>query len=392
VITVAGSGGSACTGSGTETVSCALGGGPGSAVQLELGEGDDRLRLPGAPGGLSGFVLDGGAGHDAVDFSGRSAPVRASPSSVIDEGAMQAVEEVVGGEGPDLLFSSEGSTVRGGAGDDVLGGGDGAAVLDGGPGIDTVDYGESRGDPITIDLDAGTNSDGDTSLAVEVFRGGSGDDRIAGRDGAADVLEGGSGNDRLDGRGGNDVLRGGSGFNSLIGGAGDDVLESGESDDRLVGDDDNDVLQGGGGVDQFVAGAGDDTVLAADGRSDPEDVDCGAGDDSAAADGADRLVACERVTRSGAGAPPPTSSVPVAPPLTQVKASSAPASRPAGARRTSGSCASPGCLRAAGSPSDAPAPPPVSASAARSRDGRSGSAGAARAPPPPSAGSACPSG
>jgi hypothetical protein len=55
----------------------------------------------------------------------------------------------------------------------------------------------------------------------------------------------------------------------------------------------SDGLFGGGGLDIFNAGAGNDNVIARDGRS--EQVDCGAGADTAITDDPDVRVSCEEV-------------------------------------------------------------------------------------------------
>jgi Ca2+-binding RTX toxin-like protein len=63
--------------------------------------------------------------------------------------------------------------------------------------------------------------------------GGAGDDIITGGSGD-DSLIGGSGKDRLIGRGGNDYLDGGAGDDTLIGGPGRDRLVGGPGRNRLV--------------------------------------------------------------------------------------------------------------------------------------------------------------
>jgi hypothetical protein len=55
----------------------------------------------------------------------------------------------------------------------------------------------------------------------------------------------------------------------------------------------NDGLFGGGGIDSFIGGSGDDNLVSRDGRA--EQVDCGAGTDTAISDDADTRTTCERV-------------------------------------------------------------------------------------------------
>jgi hypothetical protein len=61
----------------------------------------------------------------------------------------------------------------------------------------------------------------------------------------------------------------------------------------FFGGDGNDGLFGGGGLDVFDGGPGDDNVVSRDGRA--EQVDCGAGHDTAISDDADTRISCEEV-------------------------------------------------------------------------------------------------
>ena len=62
---------------------------------------------------------------------------------------------------------------------------------------------------------------------------------------------------------------------------------------RFDGGDGNDGLFGGGGTDEFLGGAGNDNVVSRDGRG--EQVNCGAGNDTAISDDADTRTSCEEV-------------------------------------------------------------------------------------------------
>ena len=120
-----------------------------------------------------------------------------------------------------VVRAAAGSTVAGGAGDDMIYGGTGDETL--------------------------------------IARGGS--DYVYG-DVGDDLLRGGQGNDVLQGGAGSDVLRGGAGQNVLDGGAGDDLIYGGRGSAFIAGGAGNDILRVGSGNDviAFNAGDGMDTV------------------------------------------------------------------------------------------------------------------------------------
>jgi hypothetical protein len=169
------------------------------------------------------------------------------------------------------------SVDAGGNDDTLISGGGVQAVLNGGDGVDTVDY-SSHAQPVNVSLDHVPN------------------------DGGAD--DGGPENvqnvERITGGGGSDLLTGSAAPNRIDGGPGGDVVNGGDGADSLLGSAGNDHLTGSTGPDTYSAGEGNDSVNASDGVG--EDVDCGAGDDGAIVDAADRLLACERISRIGADA------------------------------------------------------------------------------------------
>jgi hypothetical protein len=126
---------------------------------------------------------------------------------------------------------------------------------------------------------------------------------VDGRGVPARVL-GGNGSDGLtadgfvDGGPGNDSV---SGSGRLIGGPGNDWLEG---SGRLAGGRGRDHLEGSGrltggpGVDYLIGARERDVIVARDGSSDQ--VDCGAGRDTAILDGRDMPLRCERLRRRGA--------------------------------------------------------------------------------------------
>jgi Ca2+-binding RTX toxin-like protein len=101
------------------------------------------------------------------------------------------------------------------------------------------------------------------------------------------------------------------------------VLEGTNRPDRIFGTKAADVIRGygggdllvgGAGADQLYGGRGNDTVRGRDGRRDF--VHCGPGRDLAQIDNADKVVGCERISRSRPGStpPPPTNPDPPGPP------------------------------------------------------------------------------
>jgi Ca2+-binding RTX toxin-like protein len=104
-----------------------------------------------------------------------------------------------------------------------------------------------------------------------VFVGTSGPDTIYGTSGS-DAIYGRAGDDSLHGRAGNDVV---------YGGRGDDVIKGGEDNDVEYGGAGNDSMWVGRGADAEYGGPGEDVLhaLADDNRLDI--VDCGAGQDVA---------------------------------------------------------------------------------------------------------------
>jgi hypothetical protein len=133
--------------------------------------------------------------------------------------------------------------------------------------------------------------------------GNPGTDRLSGG-AAADRLVGGPGSDRMVGRGGLDVTSyadHGLGVRVDLGRAGPQGSR-GERDylygiESVIGGRAGDVLIGNAAANTLTGGAGNDTINIAGGGTDT--AFCGPGVDTVRADGDDRLVACERVTRVG---------------------------------------------------------------------------------------------
>ena len=125
----------------------------------------------------------------------------------------------------------------------------------------------------------------------EVLKGTKKADRISGRRGD-DLINGKRGKDRLRGNGGNDTLLGGKGKDRLKGGRGEDRLFGGKGKDRMIGGPGSNQLNMVDGVEQ--GSPGNDVIKARNGQ--PDEIDCGAGDDRVIVDNVeDGVFNCETV-------------------------------------------------------------------------------------------------
>jgi Ca2+-binding RTX toxin-like protein len=203
--------------------------------ELFGGPGDDFLVSAGGDD-----VFHGGRGQDLADFEiDRAMHVDLEEGSATGWGddRLVDVEDVLTGEGDDVVFGSESANtigtedgndvVDGRGGDDEFGLGDGDDVVDGGWGADTLwhSYGAR-----TIDLQAGTSdgeNDHDTLVSMENVVGSLDNDVIWGDDGD-NVISSWRGDDEVHGRAGDDTLDGGEGADALDGGDGTDVCSNGE--------------------------------------------------------------------------------------------------------------------------------------------------------------------
>ena len=125
----------------------------------------------------------------------------------------------------------------------------------------------------------------------EVLKGTKKADRISGRRGD-DLINAKRGKDRLRGNGGNDTLLGGKGKDRLKGGRGEDRLFGGKGKDRMIGGAGSNQLNMVDGVEQ--GSPGNDVIKARNGE--PDEIDCGAGDDRVIVDRVeDGVFNCETV-------------------------------------------------------------------------------------------------
>lgn len=219
-------------------VACELDGELFFEVDVEAGEGDDRITSEIAhrygPEKVSFVRLQGGPGDDSID-------------------AGAAEDTIVPGTGNDRVVA--------GTGYDFIAAGpdpDGPDFYDAGRQGGTISY-VDRDEPVRVDLDGVANdgADGEGDDLVRTFgaTGGSAGDRLFG-DRHRNYLFGGDGPDRLRGRG------------------------------------DRDALVGEVGADRIFAGPGDDWVLDR-GNAGIDVIDCGPGKDLYEADARDIVTRCE---------------------------------------------------------------------------------------------------
>ena len=224
----------------------------------ELGDGDDRLTLSSLPaavfalgtsvqGGAGNDILEGGAEHDAFDGG--------LGNDILTGGG--GADTISGSGGNDRITanSTVGVSISGGSGNDTITTGAGNDSITAAAGADRITSGAGNdqifGGTGNDTVDAGTGNDfvlgQDDNDSI---LGGDGDDSLQGSDGA-DFLDGGTGKDRLFGVGGDDRLVGGTDNDSLFGDAGNDTLDGGAGTDQL---------RGGFGVDDLDGGTGSDRV------------------------------------------------------------------------------------------------------------------------------------
>lgn len=255
---------------------------------VSLGDRDDTLFDWNGP-----TTVDGGIGADALDGNAGNDRLTGGPGNDALRGEL-GDDRLDGGDGDDSL---EGFGLDSGdTGNDTSG----RDVYVGGAGFDLVDY-TARTDPLTLDLDGvaddGASGEGDLIGAdIERLYGGAGNDVLTGSP-AVNWLYGYGGDDTLVGGPADDVLKGGNNADRLFGQDGGDALDGGAGDDLLDGGPGADAFDGDGGF------SGADRILARDGTA--ENINCGAGSDSAVVDASDTTLfsgadGCESVDRSAA--------------------------------------------------------------------------------------------
>jgi len=250
-----------------------LSGSPGNDVYRGR-EGNDVITGGGGSDSFYGDdgndIITGGSGNDRFDGgSGDDALYGVGGSDIFEGG--DGDDLIVAGDGNDRIDGGDGiDDLRGNGGDDLITGGAGADLINGGAGYDIASYANDTAG-ITVDLMAGTASDGDQLAGIEGLTGGSGDDHLIG-DAGGNILDGGAGADLIDGGLGYDTVSF-AGHTTAVTidlslgttSEGDSLISieaatGGAGSDHLIGDAGSNVLDGGAGADLIDGGGGNDYV------------------------------------------------------------------------------------------------------------------------------------
>ena len=211
---------------------------PGVAISAASGctnpEADNTATCTGT---VNRLEVDAAGESDFVDLDDPALP------------AFTNISELDGGSGDDVILGTRGpDNLRGGDGDDFLEGGPGSDWSFGGEGEDSTSFGNAPG-PVTVDMTAGTNTDGPAPGGDDANRDGT----VEGVYGSefADTLTGTGGDEKISGEGGTDTITGLGGNDVLDGGNASDTITAGPGNDRVEGGSDpvRDVMDGGTGHD-----------------------------------------------------------------------------------------------------------------------------------------------
>ncbi len=333
----------------------------GQCIDIAGGSGDDTLTGNDANNvinpGLGTDTVDGGsAGNDTADYSTRTSGVTINLNGSANSGAagesdtLTNLDSALGGSGNDVILSKPtyahtsaalqggdgadtitvtgpyGTTIRGGAGNDVLTGKTGIDPIYGDDGNDTLDGGSGApGDYLTggVGNDTLNYSSRTVNITFNMASGVSGTGESDTLNGDIENAIGGSGNDTFNGTGADNTFTGGDGTDSYTGGTGSDTvsfapavnpatatvagsatdgsaanntetmpadvenLTGGPIGDSLTGDATANALDGGDGADILTGGPSIEDPL----MNGPNALDGGNGNDTLKATGYEVLVA-----------------------------------------------------------------------------------------------------
>jgi Ca2+-binding RTX toxin-like protein len=200
--------------------------GRGGVDTINGGLGNDTLI-----GGAGGDTLNGDGDTDTASYAGSAAGVTVNLNLVgtaqtsggdASGDRLTGIENLTGSSQGDTLIGNGGANVlNGGLGNDTLMGGGGVDMLDGGDGTDTADYSDKTLAVVTTLTGASANTVYIGGLAedgvvnIENLTGGSAGDTLTG-DSGVNVLTGNGGDDYLNGNGGNDTIVGGEGSDTIV--------------------------------------------------------------------------------------------------------------------------------------------------------------------------------
>lgn len=251
---------------------------------LNGGDGNDTIYVRAANTGVVG-----GLGTDVVSFAAASGAVTVNlaDGTTSNGGIVSGIEGVIGSNFADTVIGSVagGNTFNGSWGNDTFVVNGANNVLEGLYDYDTVSYANATAG-VTVNLVAGTSSNGDSLSSFESVIGSAYGDTITGSVIAGGTLNGGDGNDTFTVSAANTAVVGGNGMDTithagsgavsvnLLTGVGsngvtyagiENVIGSGYNDTITGSSATGTTLDGGAGHDMIVVNAGGTTVIGGGG-------------------------------------------------------------------------------------------------------------------------------
>jgi Ca2+-binding RTX toxin-like protein len=254
------------------------------------GNGDDNVII----GGAGADAIIGGAGTDTVSFASATAAVTVNlqlgtgTGSDAEGDAYVSIENATGSSYDDTIVGGTitGAILDGAGGNDIIVVNAANTTAIGGSGIDTASF-ASASTGVTVDLAAGTTSNGDTLISIENVIGSAQGDVLVGGSTAGATLDGSDGDDTIVLNADNTTVIGGAGTDTAsyasasagvtvnlgtgASSSGDafidieNVIGSAFGDTIVGGVTVGAILDGGSGNDTIVVNAASTTVMGGDG-------------------------------------------------------------------------------------------------------------------------------
>jgi hypothetical protein len=246
------------------------------------GSGDDVFIIK--PGSSISGVIDGKDGADTIDYAHfiTSVSVNLTDGAAAHTSGVANLENIVGGQGDDLLVGNHlANIIKGNGGADEMRGeaGDDTYLLTLGAadrifdtqGVDTLDFSLITTTGIRIDLkrDAGQDQrllNGDNDDTIEEFDLSQGDANDYNRLALFGTLENVIGtihDDRITGNAADNFIDAGEGDNKVWSDGGNDTVRAGEGNNQIHAGHGNNVIVVGGGDNKIFTGNGNDTITIA---------------------------------------------------------------------------------------------------------------------------------